>query len=356
MTGVAPFDSSRAVTLVIPGRNCAATLGACLDATVPLLADGQLSEIIFINDASTDATRSIAARYPVTIIDGSGRGAGSARNLGWRAAKTPLIWFVDSDCVAAPDALAILLSHIERHPQPQPDSESPPHARSAVAGVGGSYLNMRPESLLASLIHEEIVERHDRMRPDVDFLATFNVLYRRAVLVEVGGFDERFIKAQDAELAYRIRRAGHRLRFDRRSLVGHFHLDRLRPYLRVQRQQGYWRAWLYAVHPERLTGDSYSGFSDHIQPPLALAMLGLSPLLAMGPLALVEGALFAGLMAAQVPMTARLVGRTKDLRYAAFAGLSAVRAFERGVGFAHGTVAAAWSGASSSAVGKASAR
>ena len=38
---------------------------------------------------------------------------GAARNAGWRAATTPFVWFVDSDCVASPDALERLLPHLE---------------------------------------------------------------------------------------------------------------------------------------------------------------------------------------------------------------------------------------------------
>lgn len=314
------------VTLVIPGRDCATTLRACLDAVVQLLRSAALAEIIFVDDGSRDDSAAIARAAGVTVLTGTGQGAGAARNLGWRRASTPLIWFVDSDCVVQPGALGLLVNHF--------DSDD-------VAAVGGSYSNMRPDSLLASLIHGEIVARHRQMQREVDFLATFNVVYRRSVLAELDGFDERFLKAQDAELAFRTRRAGYRLRFDARSQVGHFHADTLAHYLSVQRQQGYWRAWLYAVHPERMSGDSYSQLADHVQPPLALAMVALSPTLALGPLSLLEVPLAGALLAAQLPMTALLIRRNRSLAYAAFAPMSFARAFSRGVGFAHGALSAA---------------
>lgn len=313
------------VTLVIPGKDCAATLDACLRSVMPLKHSGAVAEVIFVNDGSSDGSGEIAAQLGATVLDGPGLGAGRARNIGWRAATTSLIWFIDSDCVADPGALDLLLPHLD-----EPE----------VGGVGGSYANMLPDSLLASLIHAEIVQRHREMNAEVNFLATFNVLYRRSVLAQIGGFDERFIKAQDAELAYRARRAGHRLRFEPRSLVAHFHADTLKRYLKVQRQQGYWRAWLYAVHPQRIGGDSYSNWADHIQPPLALAMVALSPTLLMGPLAAVELPLAFALLVAQWPMTARLVKRNRSLRYAAFAPMSFCRAFSRGIGFAHGSAEA----------------
>ncbi|MCA9256755.1 MAG: glycosyltransferase, partial [Phycisphaerales bacterium] len=209
--------------------------------------------IIFVDDGSTDDTASIVNERPVTLLPGSGTGPGAARNLGWRAATSTYIWFVDADCVAEPDALATLLPHMN-----DPN----------VGGVSGSYGTMTDHSLLSQLIHEEIVERHRRMGRRVNFLATFNVLYRRDALLEVGGFDERFLKGQDAELSFRVMNAGFELHFDIASRVRHYHPTRLRSYLKTQRQQGYWRLFLHLDHKGHAMGDSYSGFSDHIQPPL----------------------------------------------------------------------------------------
>jgi glycosyltransferase involved in cell wall biosynthesis len=318
--------SSPDVSLVIPGRNAGATLRACLDAVCPFLARGELREIVFVDDGSTDDTRSIAEEYPVRIVTGTGEGPGAARNRGISAADGKWIWFIDSDCVAEPDALSILLKHTH-----DPN----------VAAAGGSYGNMRPDSLLACIIHEEIIARHDRMSSDVDFLATFNVLYRHDVLNEVGGFDERFLKAQDAELAYRVRARGYALRFDARSRVRHFHPTRLRSYLATQRDQGYWRMFLYRAYPDRMSGDSYSGLTDYAQPPLALAILALlpfSPISSMLRASLIATVIL--LLACQLPMARTLAPRLGLGRAAAFTFMSTLRAFARALGMARGALAA----------------
>ncbi|MBU0718401.1 MAG: glycosyltransferase, partial [Planctomycetes bacterium] len=205
------------VSLVIPGRDCAATIRECLDAVVPMLERTPLREVIFVDDGSTDETAEIVTEFPVTYIKGEGRGPGSARNIGWRRARCPLVWFVDSDCVAEPEALTLLLPHL---------------SDPKVAAVSGSYGNMASHSLLACLIHEEIVQRHLAMPERVNFLATFNVIYRKAVLEEVGGFDERFLKGQDAELSWRVLEAGFDLGFEVHSRVKHFHPISWRAYLR----------------------------------------------------------------------------------------------------------------------------
>ncbi|HTN77885.1 MAG TPA: glycosyltransferase [Pirellulaceae bacterium] len=309
------------VSLVIPGRNCQRTLRACLGAVVPLLGHDGLVEIIFVDDGSTDASAQIAAEFPaVTYLRGDGRGRGSARNLGWQAARGELIWFIDSDTVAEPDALRLLLPHLT---DPQ------------VAGVGGSYGNMERGSLLACLIHEEIVARHAAMPSEVDFLATFNVLYRRDVLAAVEGFSH-LPRGQDTELAYRILEAGYRLRFEAASRVAHFHPTSWLSYLRTQRHHGAFRVCLYLRYPARARGDAYSGFVDHIQPPLAMLCLAALPLVIWPIVCWLPLSLFALLLLAQLPMTWRIYRRTGQVSYLSFAGLSALRAFWRGIGMVQG--------------------
>jgi len=319
------------VTLVIPARDAAATIEPCLDAAIAVRerAGSRLVRIVLVDDGSRDGTVAAARARGIEVLASGGRGAGAARNAGWRAATTPLVWFVDSDCVAAADALEVLLPHLDD---------------SAVGGVGGSYDIAPGATLLERLIHEEIMVRHARMEGDVDFLATFNVLYRREALAALGGFDERYLKGQDAEFAFRALESGRRLRFDRRSRVRHFHADRLARYLRVQRQQGYWRVALHLEHRGHGRGDSYSGLLDHAQPfasaalaPAALvslaAALGALPALAHVALA----ALVAFLLVAQMPMALAMARRAGPAMLA-FVGLGAVRAVWRAAGLVHGVV------------------
>ena len=316
------------VSCVIPGRNCASTLEACLKSVIPMLEspDIPLVEVLFVDDGSTDGTAEIARNLPVTCVKGEGRGPGAARNLGWQRAQGDLIWFIDSDCVADPRALTFLLPHMED---------------DSVGGVSGSYDNAVPHSLLACLIHEEIIERHLSMPEEVNFLATFNVLYRKDVLKTLEGFDERYLKAQDAEFSFRVMELGLKLHFDIRSRVAHHHVTRLLRYMRVQRHQGFWRVNLHLEHTGHSTGDSYSSLLDHLQPPLAMLCLTLVLPLILWPCSLtvlaLSTALFA-LAAMQLPLTGRLIRRTGQWRYAAFAPMSFLRSFYRGIGMTMGTL------------------
>jgi len=312
-----------AVSLVIPGRNCAATVAACLEAVVPMLTDdaSPLAEIIFVDDGSTDDTASIVERFDVTILRERGRGAGAARNLGWRAAANPIVWFIDSDCVAEPDALERLVSPLD-----DPD----------VGGAGGSYANMQPVSLLACLIHEEIVERHRRMPDRVDFLGGFNSVYRRSVLEEIRGFDTSLRLGQDADLAWRVNECGHALAFVIDSRVAHFHPTSWTRYLIKQGRQGFWRVRLHLGKRRRLAGDAYSGAFDFAQPPLAMLTLATLPLAAWPMTRWTPVVLLAFLLLTLLPMTARLVRRLRHGKYLAYMVMGAARAVTRGIGMSVG--------------------
>lgn len=313
--------SCASVGVVIPGHNCAATLRPCLEALLPLLRAGQISKIVLVDDHSTDDTRRLAESYPVELLSSSRRGAGAARNVGWRAVRAEYVWFVDADCVAEPEALARL-------------QRSMADLRAAV--VGGSYANQSSGSLVADLIHEEMVLRHRAMGREVTFAITANLLCRREALEALGGFDESLRLGQDLDFAYRVVSSGRRLGFDAASRVGHFHETRLARYLWKQGRQGFWRMHLYHRHPRRVTGDTYSGLLDYVQPPLALAALGApaaGSLLGVALLGWASGALgLAALVSCQLPLALQLVRSKRQLRYCWYVPFGTARAASRGAG------------------------
>ena len=317
-------NPAHAVTLVVPARDAAATLQACLTAALAIKSShgSALTAIIVVDDGSVDETNTIARRLGVEVLAGTGRGAAAARNIGWRAAATELVWFIDADCIPDLNALNALL----------------PHLRDAnVAGAGGTYDIERDASLLQRLIHEEIKVRHAKMPENVDFLATFDVLYRRAVLASLHGFDERYLKGQDAEFAFRVIEAGHALHFDQRSIVQHHHADRLSRYLAVQRQQGYWRVALHLEDRGRGRSNSYSNVTDHAQPFIAT----LIPIAAIATLQFPKWWLvmipIVALLLLQLPMAVAMTKRAGPAMLA-FIVLGAIRAVYRAVGMWHGVI------------------
>jgi glycosyltransferase involved in cell wall biosynthesis len=92
------------ISFVIPAYNEENYLPACLDS---ILAQTSMlphpSEIIVVNNASTDRTREIALSYPgVTLVDEPRKGLTYARQAGFCASSGDLIANVDSDSRLTP--------------------------------------------------------------------------------------------------------------------------------------------------------------------------------------------------------------------------------------------------------------
>jgi glycosyltransferase involved in cell wall biosynthesis len=182
------------VSIVVPttGRP---TLQRLLDALGA--ADGPLPEQLLLVDDRRDRGASLALRTParlgarLCVVPGPGRGPASARNVGWRAARSEWIAFLDDDVVPQRDWLARLHEDLAGAP---PD----------VAGVQGSIVVPRPVGRRPTDWERNVAGlEHARW-------ATADMAYRREALLGVGGFDERFRRAyrEDAELALRLRERG----------------------------------------------------------------------------------------------------------------------------------------------------
>ncbi|MCM2266181.1 MAG: glycosyltransferase [Elusimicrobiales bacterium] len=254
------------VSVVVPVYNGARTIGLALDA---LLAQTVKDlEIIVADDGSTDNTAELVRARPVKYLRQENAGPAKARNLGWRAASGEIIFFTDSDCVPEPEWVAKLLRAF---------------ADPAVSAAGGTYGIKNPESLVAQCIHYDIQYRHARLGTEVAYLGSFSLALRRTALEAAGGFDESFRIAcgEDADLSYRLYKAGHRFRFDKNCLVFHHFPVGFTHFCRQQFWRGYWIMKLLARHGS--TGaPGYSNFLDALQPPLfalALAALAAAPLL-----------------------------------------------------------------------------
>ncbi|WP_214410069.1 glycosyltransferase family 2 protein [Sphaerisporangium fuscum] len=174
------------ITVVIPtiGRR---SLHRLLDALEPDLP------VIVVDDRPRFCP---ALKVPehVRVLRTGGRGPATARNAGWRAAATPWIAFLDDDVVPPPGWKDALLADLR-------------DLGEDVAGSQG-----RLEVRLPADRRPTDAERNTAALTEAGW-ATADMAYRRSALEGVGGFDERFPRAyrEDADLALRLLKAGHRL-------------------------------------------------------------------------------------------------------------------------------------------------
>ena len=106
------------LSIVIPAYNEAARLPATLgEVSAWLSAHRPSSEIVLVDDGSSDETRAVLAGFDdprlVTIFAPENAGKGAAVRRGVLAARGDLVVFLDADLAYPLDQLELLLSHLE---------------------------------------------------------------------------------------------------------------------------------------------------------------------------------------------------------------------------------------------------
>jgi glycosyltransferase involved in cell wall biosynthesis len=91
------MSSGLPVSVVVPTRNSAATIAACLRSILDVLPDDG-SEVVVVDSQSTDDTQRLVRELPVALVTVEPRFVASSRNVGVSRTRQPLILFVDSDC------------------------------------------------------------------------------------------------------------------------------------------------------------------------------------------------------------------------------------------------------------------
>jgi GT2 family glycosyltransferase len=309
------------VTVIVPARNAAPTLGECLAGLAPEGIPGDRAALVVVDDGSTDDTAPIAARAGASVVSTESRGPAGARNAGIKAAATDVVVFLDADTVPAPGWLRAMVTPLE-NPE--------------VVAVKGRY-RTEQRSPLARFTQLEFEWKYERLgrASRVDYVDTGTAAFRRAALVEAGGFDETLRTSEDVELAYRLAANGGHIVFSPDALVVHRHTEALGPYFAKKLRGALTRTLVYGKHPDKAAGDAYT-------PPLMGAQIALSGLLAAAGAARfvgLPGAPFWGALAAFLVTTAPVVRQALRLDPAItllVPGLVYVRAFAQGLGMAAG--------------------
>ena len=218
------------VTVYIPAYNVAEFLARAIES---LLAQTHpADEIIVIDDGSQDATVEIAHRYlQVTLVRHDvNRGLGAARNTGVRTARNEFVASLDADCIAEPEWLAALVDAL---------------ADPKVAGAGGKLIEGVQVNLADRWRRAHMPQEWgDSFVRNPKFLFGCNSLFRKSLVLEVGGYDEQMrTNGEDTDLSARLRARGWDLLYTPVARATHLRHDSTRSILDT-----YWRWWRFGVN------------------------------------------------------------------------------------------------------------
>lgn len=230
--------SEAVLSVVVIGRNEGARLERCLRSVNAMQRDGFGLELIYVDSGSNDGSVAFAEQQGARVIAlrPERPTAALGRNAGWRAARGEFVLFLDGDTVLHPAFVATALSNF---------------ADASIACVWGHRREMHPKQS----VYMRACDLDWIYAPGWSEFCGGDALFRRDVLEQVGGFDERLIAGEEPEMCRRILQYGHR--------ILHVDLPMTQHDLAITTFAQYWRRAVRAGHAyaevsqRRLSGDRF---------------------------------------------------------------------------------------------------
>lgn len=254
------------VSLVMPvldeQEHLAEAVGHALDQDYP----GPL-EIVLALGPSRDRTDQIAADLTradprvSTVPNPTGRTA-AGLNAAIAATKHEIVVRIDGHAVIPPDYVRVAVETLE--------ASGADNVGGIMAAEGTTAFERAVAAAMTSRLGVGAASFHvggqEGEAPTV-YLGAF----RRSALERVGGYDERFTRAQDWEMNHRIRATGGLVWFTPRMRVAYRPRSTVRRLARQYLEYGRWRRQIVREHPETLS-------ARYLAAPVAVAVVAAGTL------------------------------------------------------------------------------
>lgn len=207
--------------MVIPTLGNHALLRRVLNGYERQDAPAASIEVLIVVDCAEPDPASVQAvigerPYPVRMLSGTAPGPSANRNVGWHAARAPVVLFTDNDTVPVP---ALVREHLAWHRRWPADEV-------AVAGLVRWARGIKVTPFMRWL--ERGVQFDFESMPGSEaswaHLYSANASVKRALLERVGGYDADRLPYgyEDLDWGYRARAHGLRVLLNRRAIVDHW--------------------------------------------------------------------------------------------------------------------------------------
>ena len=213
------------ITAYIPCHNAEKFIGSCVKAL--LEQSLKPSEIIVVNDGSTDRTVELAERLPIRIIHLKDHpGLAAARNAAVEASSCEYVASIDADCIVEPAWLEHLMKTVKD---------------TGAAGAGGKLVEAYQDRIADRwrAVHQRQNWGEERIE-NPPFLFGCNTLFKKNALEDVRGYDTAFrSNGEDVDISNRLREKGYTLIYEPSAVVKHLKMDTILSVLKADWNWGY---------------------------------------------------------------------------------------------------------------------
>ena len=257
----------REISVILPIRNEEKYLADAVSAILAQHYDGKL-EVILAVAPSTDKTLEIAQQLHrndprVVIVDNPTGRTAAGLNLAIAASQYSIIVRVDGHS-NIPSNYCQLVSELL-------ENTGAVNVGGVMAAEGQSLFQRSVARAMCSPLGVGASRFHiggSAGEVDTVYLGAF----RKEALVAIGGFDERFTRAQDWELNFRLRQAGGVIYFDPRLIVTYRPRSTIKALAKQYFEYGRWRRVISRRHQGTIN-------YRYLAPPFTVAATTLSLLL-----------------------------------------------------------------------------
>jgi GT2 family glycosyltransferase len=207
---------------------------AYLDPCLKSLYEGGVTckfDVIVVDNGSTDGSQAmLREKYPEVMIIENGRNVGlsKASNQGIEATRGKYVLLLNNDTIVNGKALNAMVEFLDSHPEAGAVGGKLLNEDGSFQGGYAKFSTLPEELLIASGLGDRIWPGYpshfdsDRIIP-VGWLSSACLLLRRSALDKVGLLDESyFIYGDEADLQYRLNRAGFKVYYIPTATTIHF--------------------------------------------------------------------------------------------------------------------------------------
>ena len=194
----------KVISIIVPAKNEENYIHHCLKSIKEIdVPDDWSSEIIVIDNMSSDRTASIAKSFGVRVLSYESKKIGDIRAFGASRARGQVLAYVDADCSVKPSWINAALGVLEDN---------------SVGAVGG-YLDL-PRS--ASCIERGWAVPFTKDERENVELVGASIIIRREVYDLVKGFNKNLSTGEDSEISRKIIESGYRTKMIPSCNVVHY--------------------------------------------------------------------------------------------------------------------------------------
>jgi glycosyltransferase involved in cell wall biosynthesis len=196
------------LSVVIPHLNQPDKLAQCLETVCNQTLLRSDYEVIVVDNGSTHMPKDVCDRFNARLLLETEPGPGPARNKGIAAAKTDVLAFIDSDCLADTKWLASAWAAL-----------SDPNVQIIGGDVRIAYDD--PKHLTALESYESVFGYRQKLYIErMGFSGTGNLALQKSVFKTVGPFAGIGV-AEDRDWGRRASRLGHKITYVPNMIVSH---------------------------------------------------------------------------------------------------------------------------------------